>query len=367
MMGWNIFSKNKKHWSLPIVHCSLFILHCSFFIISCSPVRYIAVETHSPAALTFAPDMRRILIVNNAVEQQRVSFESDIREVPDSIRISADSTAIDFCRTLGETIAGFAGFDDVRLLEDAYRKDSQSLLAPLLLQDEIRQLCDEHEIDVVISLDRLLFTIKEHTGYTYFYNEFMVGGLIEVNMSGVLRVYLPSRVSPLSTIALSDSITPAAPLTILRKDSQVWEIIFTDDQTNLLRESAKYLAEEARIHFIPYWTEDIRWYYKSSDSRWKEAVAFATTEQWDKALNIWQKLYTHTSSWKPKARLASNIALGFELTGDLNEALNYAKLSHQLLRERLEEDDPALKRHEQYINVLSFRIMEEQRLRLQME
>ena len=334
---------------------------------SCSPVRYIAVETHNPAALTFAPDMRRILIVNNAVEQQQVPFESEIRNVPESIRISADSTSIVFCRTLGETIAGFAGFDDVRLLDDPYRKDSQPLLAPLLLQDDVRQLCDEHETDVIISLDRLLFKIKEQAGYAYFSDELVFGGLVEVVMTGVMRVYLPSRVSPLATIMLADSITPTADLKIVKKDMWTWDIIFFDDQTNLLRESAKYIAEQARIHFIPYWNEDIRWYYKSSDSRWKEATAYAATEQWDKALGIWQKLYTQTSSWKPKARLASNIALGFELTGKLEEALNYAKQSHQLLRDHVEADDPAVKRHEQYINVLSFRIMEERRLRLQIE
>jgi len=334
---------------------------------SCSPVRYIAVETHNPAAITFAPEKRRILIVNNAVEQQQVPFESEIRNVPDSIRISADSTAIVFCRTLGETIAGFEGFDDVRLLEDPYRKDSQPLLAPMLLNDDVRQLCDEHETDVIISLDRLLFKMKEQTGYTYVYDELVLGGLVEVNMTGVLRVYMPLRVSPLATIMLVDSITPTSPLTIVQHDPQKWDIIFTEDQTNLLHESAKYIAEEARIHFIPYWNEDVRWYYTASDSRWKEATAFATTEQWDKALDIWLKLYAQTSSWKSKARLASNIALGLELTGKLEDALLYAKQSHQLLREHVEADDPAVNRHEQYINVLSFRIMEERRLRMQME
>ena len=54
-----------------------------------------------------------------------------------------------------------------------------------------------------------------------------------------------------------------------------------------------------------------------------------------------------------------------ELTGDLNEALKYAELSHQFLFEHLEKDDPTVKRHERYISVLSNRILEEQRLRLQ--
>ena len=328
---------------------------------SCSPVRYIGVEIHNPAALTFPSEMRRLLIVNNAVAQQDVPYESDFRQLADSIKISADSTGYDFCLTLGEVMAGFAGFDDVRLLEDDYRKDQQPSIAPILTQNEVRQLCYEHDVDVVVSLDRLSFQLKE----TVVLFEMDAYGMVEVEMAGALRVYYPARTNPLTTIVLADTITPASTLILQQNDMHKWDLLFLSDTTNLLRESAKYLAEEARVHFIPYWSEDVRWYYTASDSRWKEASAYAVSERWDKAIEIWQTLYSRTSSWKQKARLSSNLALGMELTGDLTEALKYAEQSHQLLRNHLDADNATVKRHELYVRVLSHRIPEEQKLQLQ--
>ena len=356
---WFAMNLLKKYSGLPILRSYGLLL---FVLASCSPVRYIGIETRNPAALTFPPEMRRVLIVDNAVPQQDVPFESVFRQLPDSIQITADSTTFDFCRTLGETIADFAGFDDVRLLEDGYRKDRQPLLAPYLTPDEVGQLCDEHEVDIIVSLDRLLFRLKEYEGYVY---GMEAGGIVDVEMSGVLRVYLPGRVSPLTTIALADTITPVPELIIEQNDRGSWNVILSPDQTFLLRESAKFLAEEARIHFIPYWNEDIRWYYVASNAKWKEASAYAAAERWDKALEIWRTLYGQTSSWKQKSRLASNIALGFELTGDLNEALKYAEQSHRLLSGQTGDDHPTVKRQDIYIKVLSHRILEEMRLQLQ--
>ena len=333
--------------------------------VACSPVRYIDIETRNSASITFPQDMRRVLIVNNAVAQQDVPFNSDYHQLPDSITISADSTTYDFCRTLGETIAGFAGFDDVRLLEDGLRKDQQPLSAQVMTQDDVKRLCDEHETDVVISLDRLLFQLKEYNEY-YAYGMDMFA-VVDVAMEGVVRVYLQNRTGPLTTIELTDTTTtPAYALTVEQKDIHSHEIVFSSDKTDLLRVSAKMLADDARIHFMPYWNEDVRWYYVASGSRWKEASAYASSERWDKALEIWRTLYDRTPSWKQKARLASNIALGMELTGDLNEALNYAEQSHRLLSGHLTADNPTVERHERYVSVLSGRILEEQRVRLQM-
>ena len=357
MIAWNVFGKKFDHRDIRL-HASIFGL-LFLLLCACSPIRYINIETYNPASLTFPQKMRRVLIVNNAVAQQAIPFQSDDRPLLDSVKISADSTTFDFCQTLGETLAEFAGFDDVRLLNDTYRKDQQLLTAPVMTQGDVRQLCDEHNVDVIVSLDLLLFKLNTHADYVFDMWR------TDVEMAGLLRVYLPNRINPLTTIELADTIIPVFELMLEKNDIGSWDIVSSFDKTNLLRESAKFLAKEARIHFMPYWNEDIRWYYIGSNARWKEASAYAVSDRWDKALEIWQILYSQASSWKQKACLASNLALSMELTGDLNEALKYAELSHQFLFEHLEKDDPTVKRHERYISVLSNRILEEQRLRLQ--
>jgi len=304
--------------------------------------------------------MRRVLIVNNTVSQDDVPFESAMRVQPDSVTISADSTAFDFCLALGEALAGFQGFDDVRLLEGSIRKDMSPLSAPTLERDEVELLCDEHGIDVVISLDRLLFTVSEQTRNLY---GFQIQNVSNIEMSGVLRVYAPGRETQMTAILLSDTV--AYEVWFEYHDSDYWDLFLPADQYNLLRESAKYLADKARTNFVPHWVGDVRWYYRSYEARWKQATAYADSEKWDKALDIWRELYERTSSWKKKARLCSNIAVGLEMAGDFEQALKYAKQSHQLMHDNLGAGDAFTKKQERYVTVLSNRIIENQKLRMQ--
>ena len=329
---------------------------------SCSPYRYINIETYNPASITFPVNMRRILIVNNALPQNDVPFESIFRQQPESFVISADSAAFDFCSTFGEVLTDFHGFDDVRLLDGCLRKDMSPLSIMNLNRSEVELLCDEHETDVVISLDRLLYRIDNHFDNIY---GFQTQEEIHVEISGVLNVYVPGRDSPMTTIALTDTVIIEIGFDFYNED--FWDIFFSNDQSNLLRVAAKYLTNEARMHFIPYWNEDSRWYYTSFDARWKRATAYAQSDMWDKAMNIWKDLYGQTTSWKKNAYLCSNLALAMELTGDLVQALQYAELSYQLMHDHWGAENAITKKQEVYLNVLKSRIVEEQKLRLQME
>ena len=344
----NPFGKSIITWGLfPM----LFIAICN-----CAPYRYLSIETLNPADITFPVDMRRVLVVNNALPQNEVPFESTKHKLIEPLTISADSAAYDFCRTLGETLADFRGFDEVRLLEGSLRIDQSLLTAPKLTRDDVDLLCNEHESDIVISLDLLLFRVEEYANIIFGYQ---TQEYLNVETSGVLRVYAQGRETPMTTILLADTII--FDIWFDQNGEDIWDFLSSDNQTNLLRESAIYLAYKARKHFIPYWDEDIRWYYTSFETRWKEATAYAEAEKWDMALEIWREIYEQTSSWKKQARLCSNIALGLEMTGNFEQALQYAKKSNQLMQDHQRDDD----KQEVYVNVLTNRITEEQKLRLQ--
>jgi len=344
---------------------SIFNFQCSIILIACfacTPYRYLSIEIRNPAAITFPQEMRRLLIVNNALPQGEVPFESTIRAQPEDLAISADSAAYDFCRTLGEVLAGFEGFDDVRLLEGCLRKDVLPLEAPVLKREQVELICDEHETDVIISLDRLLFRINENEVSMF---GFEIQDVIGIEVSGVLRVYAPGRESPLTSIFLKDTVIPDIVGYEYDYEAISPDLFFSAAQPDLLRESAIYLAEKARKHFIPYWEEDVRWYYTSFETRWKEATAYAESEKWDKALDIWKELYERVSSWKQQARLCANIALALEMTERFDQALPYAQQSHQLMLDHLGADDAAVKKQETYVKVLSSRITESQKLQMQ--
>lgn len=329
---------------------------------ACASYRYVDIETYNAAAITFPPEMRRFLIVNNALPQDEVPFETTYDQLPDTIIISADSAAYDFCRTLGEVLAEFQHFDDVRLLEGCLRRDMSPLDAPLIPRNEVELLCEEHETDIIISLDRLLFRLNEHAGVLY---GFRMKKVIDIELTGILRVYVPGRDTYLTSILLNDTITPE--LWFDYNETDIREFLFPPDEPDILRQSAIFVANQVSKNFAPYWNKDIRWYYTSPDSRWKEATAYTDFEKWDKALEIWTELYRRTTAWKQRARLCSNLALTLEMTGDMEQALKYAKESHQLMHDHLGADNVITKKQEVYVNVLTSRITDEQKLRLQVQ
>lgn len=346
-----ILSPFRKYWGVFL-----------FFLLfaSCSPVRYLGIETYNPSGITFPREVKSVLIVNNAVPQPEVPFESTIPNQRDSVHIPADSAVFDFCRTLGVEIAASPYFEDVRLLDEGYREDKYFFTDRMLTADDVSLLCREHSVDAIISLDQLMFQIKESARKS---SDFDFEGWMEIYVTGVLRAYLPERDTPLTSILISDTVHPQAGYDIL----DVASVLVYPEV--MLRETAKLIAERSLVNFVPYWSNDVRWYYVSSNAAWKEATAYAALDRWEQAYEKWKTIYDKTpeSSWQSKSRLTSNMALSKELTGDFAKALYWATESYRLLEEKSKESDRHLALQKLYIDVLKHRILADKRLNNQIK
>jgi hypothetical protein len=349
----------------PIDHCTtlvVFLAAAVMTLASCSShLRYVSIETCRPASITFPEDVKKVLIVNHVAPQPDVPFESTFRKLPDSIQITADSAIAGFCRILGQEIAQSPYFADVRLYEGAYPVNTLYAFDSELTTSEVRQLCDEHDVDAVISVDKLFFHIKESIQRLYGLD---AGYETETGLSGVLRIRLPDQETPLQVVRLSDTI-----YTRSHPDEYFEYETGAPDPRSILSPVAEYVATQTRTYFIPYWSADTRWYYVSPSSRWKEASAYAAAEKWEKAAEIWANLYEKATkkaaSPKTKARLASNLALCAELADDLTQALSWAGKAYQHLLSYSDEDSQIAKMQKSYIDVLKYRIQAEKKLQLQ--
>ena len=329
-------------------------------LLSCSPVRYVSIETYNPAGITFPQEVKNLLIVNHAVAQPEVPYESTLVNRDDSLKLSADSALFTFCRVLGTEIAASPYFKDVRMLEEGYRKDRYFFSDRMLTSNDVSLLCEEHEVDAVVSLDRLMFEIKESLQKGF---DFEIEGWMAIEVSGVIRAYLPGSDAPLSTIEIVDTIYPQLMFDVLNMTT-----VFVDAEV-LLQDAATLVAKRSLVNFIPYWSGDARWYYVSANAPWKEAGAYAASDKWEQAGEKWKKLFDSAadSSWKLRSRLASNLALASELTGDFSKALYWATESFRLLEGRLNENDAYYKLQKMYIDVLKYRILADKRLHIQLK
>jgi hypothetical protein len=318
-----------------------------------------SIETYNPATVTFPPDVRRILIVDNTALQPQVPFTLSLIKAPDTMKIASGHVATVFCRTLGETIVESPYFEDVLLYDGRFRTDSLDWRTDAALTpEEVRQLCDEQDVDAVVSMDRLLFGLNESIRKTDDYG-FTSGLFLDVKISGILRTYLPERRQPLHVIYLSDTVYSCIVPDIL-------EPFTPEDIHYALTAAFEELAGKYHTHFVPHWNGDVRWYYVSSAARCKEAAAFMAAGKWDNAASIWELLYDAASSLETRARMASNMALCCEMTGNFTKAEEWAKRACQHLAEdRPANDDRMSGLQKEYLNVLTCRIEAEKKLRKQ--
>jgi hypothetical protein len=359
---WGIVFTEKQYNGLclmqeqEIKYLPLFVFVC--VLSACTSVRYMSVETYNPATVTFPPDIRKVLIVDNTVPQPQVPFTLNIMQAVDTMNIASDHVANVFCRTLGEMIVESPYFEDVLLYEGRFRTDSSGRNTDSILTPEnVGQLCEEQDADAVISLDRLLFEVHEAIRNMDDYG-LSTGIFLDATISGILRTYLPGRRTPLDVIYLSDTVYSCIVPSVL-------EPFTPEDIRNALTAAFEGLAEKYHPHFVPHWNDDIRWYYVSSAARNKEAAAFMAAGKWENAAAIWELLYDATASQKTKARMASNMALCCEMIGDFLRAVKWAELACQHLMGHPAGNDHMFGLQKEYLSVLTCRIEAEKKLREQ--
>ncbi|MDR0748690.1 MAG: tetratricopeptide repeat protein [Tannerellaceae bacterium] len=334
----------------------LFIL-CLFT--ACAQMRFVGIETFNPAEITYPGHVRNVLIVNNAAPQRPDSgYEYKINGVlQDTCKAYADSALFDACRALGEAIVETGFFDDVLLFEENTRKDKSGLLDVKLTREEVQALCEETGADAVISIDRLLFKMKKEVSV---FPEGYVYGTIDMEMTGIVRSYLPFKETPHATVLIADSLFWGEEAFDIKILNQLLPL-----PDNALRIAGAYIGNKTHPVFVPHWDRESRWFFTGAGAHWKKASVYAAKNKWGEALEEWRYIYNNSSNWKNKAKSASNTALAYELTGDLDKALLLATEACELYEKNAGESNPYTYYQYLYKETLTKRIESEKKLTLQ--
>ena len=329
-------------------------------------MRLFTIQTLLPAEVTFPSEVRKILILNNTVAQPgNIGYEYSLLGIrQDSAKVNA-KIANDFaCRELGNLMADSPFFDDILLYEGDYRTDNDFLTNGRLNQEEVRSICEDTGADAIISLDRMLY---QSTRTIHSSGEGVYKGNILIVYDAMLRIYTPGKAGSLAAIALTDSI--------LWEDyglsTSVLNEYYLPPQDTAIKIAAGYFADKALTFLVPHWNDDTRWVYKKGTSRWKDASTLASKEKWSDARAIWMQLFDRTKNNKDQSKLASNIAISYELESRYDEALQWAEKSYDLIKGNLspdDDDDAQMEKLQKiYVDVLRSRMQGEQKLDMQLE
>jgi tetratricopeptide (TPR) repeat protein len=319
------------------------------------------IEMYSPAEITYPPSVRKVLVACNAVPQPP---DSNCLHTVNGIYLEdckapADSALGDACRYLGKALVAAEYFDDVLLFDGKLRADSNGYnLYRKASAADVQALCDETGAHALITFDRLTFytqkEIKAVDGY--------LNGTISVYINGIAGSYLPEEGDKPYAVIVADSIFLSE---WGETQAQVNSRLPSPEEA--LRIAARYVAEKVSSTFVPHWERGNRWIYTNSGSRWKEGSAYAAAGKWEAAAERWQALFDAAAGKRTRARLASNLALCHELTGNLEQARGYASISASLLLEDEGAESYYTLLQSQYEKTLKQRIEDDRKLNRQLQ
>ena len=335
----------------------------SFLFFSCRSFKIIDVETYNPSAITFPPEIKTVMIVNNSAQQPDAIGHRYVNSIiSDSVlSVSADSSAYLFCMSLGKTMAESPLFKDVRMCEDTLRRDSLFYDIRQFSARRVKAVCNEYGVDALISLDKLFFSTVYFENITNRNN--IVNLSIHMQITGEMRALWPGQKEAF-VVPFIDSLS-----WIYRSEdflNDKIEALTRSDIENILHYLSDVTGQKMQVNFIPFWVEEKRWYYTSISSGWKQGTVYAAAEKWGEAAKIWEPLYGKVKNWKQKARLASNLATCYEMTGDFKKAIEYAEISYGLFNEFDEADSLYTSIQRNYVIILKQREEKEEELSKQL-
>lgn len=308
------------------------ILSSVLFCVSCTSVKTIVLDVQKPAEITISKTIASIGIVNNAVPQpatyghRHLKYTEKGERTYDEVSLPADSNCILLTELLFEELSGMNYFNNVSLYEYPLREDLAFEDVRRIDSLDVIELAEIMNVDAIISLDRFVVGSLSYEQPLSFEAE---DRYLDMKMNTVFHIYSKNGnlISP--PLSLSDSV--------------YWQGMYDGDfqisyegvpeLSDAVKGAIAYIASASAASFVPQWIEEYRTYYGDI----KEANKKVEADDWKGALEIWKASYeAEQKNMKKKARLAGNIALAYEITDNIKEALVWSDTAVKLFTESAE-------------------------------
>lgn len=340
----------------------LIVMATGLFLDSCAGISYLTVETREPAQVALPSHVLSLAVVNNVVQQpDEIGHETQMVGRTDSERTkaSSDSVAIYYMEALTQFLNEEDYFQRVLFYPDPLRGDTDFFQEHPLTPDKMNEIRNKTGVDAIISLDKLILqTVKRdqfrQQGYTY--------GDITGKIHSILRVYLPTMEGKIPAIQYTDSMRWEG---FDIRDSQAYAEAMLPSREEAMKLLAVRAAEKMTYVFAPHWEKQDRWYYTLPNSLMREGEAFAKGADWARAIEKWEAFYYSRSNKTEKAKAANNIALALEMMDDMTQALEWAKVAHDLFAQATAPNSLDRRRSLLYKNELDRRVSTSNKLKME--
>jgi hypothetical protein len=307
----------------------LFIFSFGLILSSCKGLKDISIQVERPAQITIPKEIQSIGILNRSIPAPNSGLEATLTlERPEGdIELSGECL-----RGLKETLAQSERFIFVGCDTTLEAADQKSLgFGYELPWNFVDSLCKAEKVDAILSLE-------------YFDTDFSIlnPGITAVNAVGQILSGNNTGVEVRGTANAAAGFRVYHPLNqnIIYEDrfefEKRWSVrsySAVDAMNKLIqRQDALYqVSYETGVdfaqHIVPlnYW--EWRSYFKGKGEM-KIGGLHAKVNNWENAIVSWTNVYNSSTSGKLRGKAAYNIALGYEVRGDLQNAQKWLQLAY---------------------------------------
>ena len=327
---------------------------------SCTTLLYTSLDVLRPAKVEFDVNANNLLIVNNSVVQPPNYGHKTIlmNEKNLDIIVPTDSLAIYCLSSLAEDIEGKDFFSSVQLLPNSLNKSTEFFRPNKLSDDSVRMLCNSNRANVILSLDNI--KINDDLNEYFMADNGTYLNSLEVKCETSWSIHYPNK-SLLKTINYKDTLYWETESYSRRKAAAD-----LPGRQDALIDAALEVGHKCVNRFIPYWEKVDRYFFSSENKHLKQGLDSVYVKNWKSAIEIWSSLYNNSSDALLQAYAANNIAIAYEITGDINNALEFATKSYYSFAKLPIPDFKSFLRLSDYINELNQRKKEIEVLKKQL-
>ncbi|MDD3078165.1 MAG: DUF6340 family protein [Paludibacter sp.] len=289
---------------------------------SCTTVLYTTVDVLKPAKVAFDADATKVLLVNNTVAQPEDygHITEFYNERARNIKLNTDSLPIFTLSVLAQELQDNEFFNNVSLETNSVNEDKDFFTVNALTPKKVDELCQKYGADVIIALDRLKVNDKiseelDERTYTYYM-------MLELRFDSYWTIHYPGG-KTFQSMNFKDTVYWNAES--YKRKRALLELPRREDA---LIDGALYVGKNTVKRFVPYWDKADRYFFSNSDKYMKQGIDSMYVRSWDAAIDIWKKGLERNAN-DTKSKLANNISVAYEINGDIENALVYAKMAYE--------------------------------------
>ncbi len=315
---------------------------------SCTTLLYTSIDVLKPAKVTFDPQKNNLLIVNNTVVQPEDYGHKNeyLGEKPKNLTCKTDSLPLFCLSVINDAINSKGFFNDVNLEINSVNSSSDFFNVQVLSTENITNLGEKYSANVILSLDRLKVNDQVTEYYSDEYATYYA--TLEARLESQWSLHYPGN-SQYGSVTFRDTLFWDAESRVRQKAlSQL------PDRAAALFDAAVYVGNNSVKRFIPQWEKADRYFFSSSNKSMKQGYDSLVYKNWESAISIWDEALPQ-SKIRTKALLAHNIAVVYEILGDIDSAISYAQKSMEYFEQTQIMNFKFYTIAENYLNILQVR------------